>query len=167
MRRHLPGIAVAERLSLRPLSGLGGCHAGLSPSLSLCRHRQRGPIPRTRLQSGIRRPHHRRSARVWRPGDRWSPEALLIAAVADCFVLTFRAMAAPSQLVCARLRRIGDAERVDRASRFTHIDLSVRISVPDEMDEEKVLRVPKAEETCLITNSLNATVALSTDITRQ
>jgi uncharacterized OsmC-like protein len=36
------------------------------------------------------------------------------------------------------------------------------------MDEEKVLRVlKKAEETCLITNSLNATVALSTDITRQ
>ena len=32
------------------------------------------------------------------PGDQWSPEALLIAAVADCFVLTFRAMARPSQI---------------------------------------------------------------------
>ena len=104
------------------------------------------------------------------PGDRWSPEALLIAAVADCFVLTFRAMAAPSQIKWYALDcdASGTLERVDRASRFTNIDLSVRISVPGEMDEEKVLRVlKKAEETCLITNSLNATVALSTDITRQ
>ena len=25
------------------------------------------------------------------PGDRWSPETLLVGAVADCFILTFRA----------------------------------------------------------------------------
>src|SRR5262249_3918607 len=28
------------------------------------------------------------------PGDQWSPETLLVAAAADCFVLTFRAIAA-------------------------------------------------------------------------
>src|SRR5436190_18707873 len=32
------------------------------------------------------------------PGDRWSPETLLVAAVADCFVLTFRATARMSKL---------------------------------------------------------------------
>ena len=32
------------------------------------------------------------------PGDRWSPETLLTAAVADCFVLTFRAIAAATPL---------------------------------------------------------------------
>ena len=32
------------------------------------------------------------------PGDRWSPETLLVAAVADCFVLTFRAIARISKL---------------------------------------------------------------------
>ena len=62
----------------------------------------------------------------------------------------------------------GTLERVDRATRFTEIQLAVRISVPDDMEEEKVLRVlKKAEETCLITNSLTATVTLNTDITRQ
>ena len=30
------------------------------------------------------------------PGDQWSPEDLLAAAVADCFILTFRAVAAAS-----------------------------------------------------------------------
>ncbi|WP_410959978.1 OsmC family protein, partial [Salmonella sp. SAL4434] len=32
------------------------------------------------------------------PGDRWSPETLLVGAVADCFLLTFRAIARASKL---------------------------------------------------------------------
>ena len=104
------------------------------------------------------------------PGDQWSPEALLIAAVADCFVLTFRAMAGPSQIIWHALDcdATGKLERVDRSTQFTRIELSVRISVPEELEEEKILRVlKKAEDTCLITNSLNATVTLDVDITRQ
>ena len=31
------------------------------------------------------------------PGDQWSPEDLLVAAVADCFVLSFQAIAAMSK----------------------------------------------------------------------
>ena len=30
------------------------------------------------------------------PGDLWSPETLLVAAVADCFILSFRAIARAS-----------------------------------------------------------------------
>jgi organic hydroperoxide reductase OsmC/OhrA len=30
------------------------------------------------------------------PGDRWSPETLLVAAVGDCLILTFRAVARAS-----------------------------------------------------------------------
>ncbi|MDG2460207.1 MAG: OsmC family protein [Luminiphilus sp.] len=104
------------------------------------------------------------------PGDQWSPEALLIAAVADCFVLTFRAMAKPSRVTWYALDcdATGTLERADRSTRFTEIQLSVRISIPDDLEEEKVLRVlKKAEENCLITNSLTATVTLNTDITRQ
>jgi len=45
------------------------------------------------------------------PGDRWSPESLLVAAVADCFVLTFRAISRVARLdfrspVC-RARHLG------------------------------------------------------------
>ena len=32
------------------------------------------------------------------PGDRWSPETLLVAAVADCFILSFRVIARASKL---------------------------------------------------------------------
>ena len=38
------------------------------------------------------------------PGDRWSPETLLVAAVADCFVLTFRGIAGFSRLVTQSLK---------------------------------------------------------------
>ncbi len=104
------------------------------------------------------------------PGDQWSPEALLIAAVADCFVLTFRAMAGPSQITWHALDcdATGTLERIDRATQFTTIQLAVRISVPEDMEEKRVLRIlKKAEDACLITNSLNATVTLNVDITRQ
>ena len=44
------------------------------------------------------------------PGDRWSPETLLVGAVADCFMLTFRAIAGMSQLPWTSLRceAVGD-----------------------------------------------------------
>ncbi len=38
------------------------------------------------------------------PGNQWSPEALLTAAVADCFVLSFRAIAAASKYSVAPAR---------------------------------------------------------------
>ena len=38
------------------------------------------------------------------PGNRWSPETLLAAAVADCFVLTFRAIANATPLPWVDIR---------------------------------------------------------------
>ena len=79
-------------------------------------------------------------------------------------------MAGPSQIIWHALDcdATGTLERIDRSTKFTRIELSVRISVPEELEEEKILRVlKKAEDTCLITNSLNATVTLDVDITRQ
>src|SRR5688500_6979182 len=59
------------------------------------------------------------------PGDRWSPETLLVAAVADCFVLTFRAVAAISKLSWLALdcQVTGRVERVERATQFTGFDV--------------------------------------------
>src|SRR5438046_1631553 len=38
------------------------------------------------------------------PGDRWSPETFLVGAIADCFVLTFRAVARASKVPWTSLR---------------------------------------------------------------
>lgn len=95
------------------------------------------------------------------PGDRWSPEMLLVAAVADCVVLTFRAIARASKLSWNDLscEVEGTLDRVDRIMQFTRFTVRASLSVPPGTSEEradKLLR--KAEETCLITRSLKAEV---------
>ena len=91
------------------------------------------------------------------PGDRWSPETLLVAAVADCFVLTFRGIAGLSRFSWTSLdcSVTGKVDRVDRVTQFTEIQVRARLRVPSGTNEEQARRLlAKAEETCLVTNSL-------------
>lgn len=97
------------------------------------------------------------------PGDRWSPETLLVACVVDCFVLSFRAIARASSLAWIDLRCEGEGEldRVDRVMRFTEIAVRVFLTVPAGADLEKAARLlEKAERSCLISNSLACPVKL-------
>jgi len=93
------------------------------------------------------------------PGDQWSPESLLVAAVADCFILAFRAVAKASKLEWDSLTcsAEGVLDRVDRVTQFTAFNVTATLSVPPEVDESKAHRLlEKAEQVCLITNSLKA-----------
>ena len=93
------------------------------------------------------------------PGDRWSPETLLVAALADCYILTFRAIARASQLDWLHLdcNTNGILDRVDNVTRFTRFDIEARLKVPAGTDEHKAARIlHKAEAACLISSSLNA-----------
>ena len=97
------------------------------------------------------------------PGDQWSPESLLMAAVADCFVLTFRAIAQASRQEWSTIscKATGTLDSVERKPQFTHLQLEVELSVAGEFNEERVRRLlTKAEESCLVTNSLSAEVSL-------
>jgi peroxiredoxin-like protein len=97
------------------------------------------------------------------PGDRWSPETLLVGAAADCFILTFRAVARASSLPWSELRceAEGVLDRVERTTRFTAIRLRAYLRVPPGTDEEKALRLlEKAERGCLISSSLVCPVEL-------
>ncbi len=101
------------------------------------------------------------------PGDRWSPETLLVAAVADCFVLTFRGIAAASKLAWTSLscEVSGTVDRVERVTKFTDLVVRARLVVPDEAAAERAGRLlAKAEETCLVTRSLSATVHLEATV---
>ena len=102
------------------------------------------------------------------PGDHWSPETLLVAAVEDCFVLTFRAVASASRLRWTTLACDvdGTLDRVDRVTQFTQFDIRARLSVPEGTDEALARRVlEKAEHNCLITQSLKAAVHFEAKIT--
>jgi organic hydroperoxide reductase OsmC/OhrA len=97
------------------------------------------------------------------PGDRWSPETLLVGAVADCFILTFRAIANASKLSWLSLDcdATGTLDRVDRVTQFTHFDLTAHLVVPAGVNAEAARHaLEKAERNCLISSSLKAAVAL-------
>ena len=102
------------------------------------------------------------------PGGRWSPEAMLVAAVADCFVLTFRGIARKSNLAWTTLEcdATGTLDRQDGVVRFTHVHLHASLKVPPGVDAGLATRLlEKAEERCLISRSLTATVHLEPRVT--
>ena len=101
------------------------------------------------------------------PGDRWSPESLLVAAIADCFVLTFRAIARGSKLSWLSLscEVEGTLDRVEKVTSFTEFKIKATLGVPADTDEQRAHRIlEKAEAGCLITNSLSATTHLDTEV---
>ncbi len=101
------------------------------------------------------------------PGDRWSPETLLVAAVADCFILTFKAIARASKLDWVSLNCDVDGvlDRVDKLALFTEFRLRVVLDVPQVTDEQKAMRLlEKSERTCLITNSLKSETHLDAEV---
>jgi len=102
------------------------------------------------------------------PGDRWSPETLLVAAVADCFILTFRAVARASKLSWVSLRCDveGTLERSDGTTKFTEFRVNATLDVPPDANEERAHRLlEKAEASCLVTNSLSGTTHLNAVVT--
>ncbi|MDH5355738.1 MAG: OsmC family protein [Gammaproteobacteria bacterium] len=102
------------------------------------------------------------------PGDRWSPETLLVAAVADCFILSFRGIAKASRLPWLSLKCEveGILTRVESTTKFTEFEIKATLHVPRDTNEEKACRIlEKVEANCLITNSLSGSTHLSQVVT--
>ncbi|MEP5763723.1 MAG: OsmC family protein [Halieaceae bacterium] len=93
------------------------------------------------------------------PGDMHSPEDLQSAAVASCFILSFKAIAAASRLEWDELSVsvTGTLDQLDRAVQFTGFQTAVTLTLPAGSSREKAERLlHKADQTCFITNSLKA-----------
>lgn len=101
------------------------------------------------------------------PGDQWSPESLLVAAVADCFILSFRAIARASKFDWSDLECHVDGmlDRVDGGLRFTEFKVRAMLTIPSEDNRAKAERLMlKAEQSCLVTNSMMAERHLEADV---
>jgi organic hydroperoxide reductase OsmC/OhrA len=97
------------------------------------------------------------------PGDRWSPETLLVGAIGDCFILTFRGIARASGVAWTSLdcNVTGTLDRFERTTRFVTFEIHAHLEVPDGTDLERAkVALEKAERNCLISNSLSGTVRL-------
>ncbi len=97
----------------------------------------------------------------------WSPETLFSAAVADCFILTFRAIARASKFEWTSLecRAEGVLERPEKTTLFTTFNVHAVLHTPAGAKVEIAERLlEKAEALCLITASLKSEVVLTTEI---
>ena len=101
------------------------------------------------------------------PGGVWSPETLLCASLADCFILTFRAVtrAARFKWLCLECRVEGVLERVGQVSQFTCYTTFATLKVSAGTDVARAREhLERAEHTCLIANSLRGTRVLEAQV---
>jgi peroxiredoxin-like protein len=101
------------------------------------------------------------------PGDVWSPETLFVGAIADCFILTFRAHAKASHFEWTGLtcRVEGVLDRTEGVTRFTHYTTHATLEIPPAGDAAKARELlERAEHRCLISNSLQGTRALVAEV---
>lgn len=101
------------------------------------------------------------------PGDRWSPETMLVGAVADCLILTFRSIARAAKLdwVSLECDAIGTLDRVNGLAQFTRYDVTATLVVPDRSTVATArAALEKAERHCLISNSLKGAVHLTANV---
>jgi peroxiredoxin-like protein len=101
------------------------------------------------------------------PGDAWSPEQFLMAAVETCFLFTLQAVARASKLPFTSLELSGEGtvNRKDGATRFTEIVLRPRLRLPAGADKDRALRIlEKSEKACLVSASLSTPVRLEAEV---
>ena len=101
------------------------------------------------------------------PGGVWSPESLLCAAVADCFILTFRGISRAARLEWLKLecRVEGTLERLEGVSQFTRYATHAALTVTEGVDTAKARSLlERAEHTCLVSNSLRGTRTLEAEV---
>ena len=92
------------------------------------------------------------------PGDTWTPEEMLLGAVANCLVLTFRTIANASKLSWLEIHchSEGVLDKVDRSVKFTRIDTHAKLVIASESDREQAEKVlEKTERNCFVSNTLD------------
>lgn len=99
------------------------------------------------------------------PEGYWNPEALFSAAISTCFILTFKAISRGKKLVWDSITVDVDAylDQTNNKLSFTRADIFVTLKIPASAagTEDAYLRsLQRAEETCLITNSIKASLQL-------
>jgi organic hydroperoxide reductase OsmC/OhrA len=100
------------------------------------------------------------------PEDTWSPEELLVASVASCVLSTFLYFAERFELPFSSYSSAsrGTVEKTPEGLRFTGVDVSISIGVPDGKAAGKAaaLRLKeKLEKYCPVSASLGCPVRLA------
>jgi peroxiredoxin-like protein len=102
---------------------------------------------------------------------RWTPEELLLCAVASCYTTTFRALAEASKFEYEDLgvEVEGAIEKVESGYAFTEIIIRPKVTVADDYCQARAHRLlEKAKELCLVSRALSIAqrFELSVQLTR-
>jgi peroxiredoxin-like protein len=95
--------------------------------------------------------------------EMWSPETFLLAAVASCFISTFRAITEYSKFdsVALDVTVDGKIEKEQGGFRFTEVTVRPVLTVASDEQRDKALKLLlKSEAACLVSRSLNARVSI-------
>ncbi len=93
----------------------------------------------------------------------WSPEHLFLASANVCLMTTFLAIAENSKLdfLAYSADSTAKLEKVDGKFMISEITLRPEITLKNEADKEKALRlIHKSEANCLISNSMKSKIIL-------
>lgn len=91
------------------------------------------------------------------PGGLWSPETLLVASVADCFILTFRGVSRAAKFEWESLECAVDGvlEKVGAVTQFSRFTTRATLTLKPGSDASKAHELlERAERLCLVANSL-------------
>lgn len=97
----------------------------------------------------------------------WSPEHLLVSALASCMTATFYAAAAHATLRIGayRCRAHGILDHVDEGIAFASMRLAIDVTVvADDVERVRAL-LARAKNGCFVANSLRCSVELTVEVT--
>jgi organic hydroperoxide reductase OsmC/OhrA len=97
----------------------------------------------------------------------WSPEHLYVASANSCLMTTFLAIADNSNLEFVSFDSIaaGKLEKIDGKFLITEIELKPKVILKHEKDRDRAIRIlHKAEEACLISNSMKSKTVLLPEV---
>ena len=101
------------------------------------------------------------------PGNVWSPETLFAGAVADCFILSFRAVSQARKFEWINLECDVDAilDKPERSAVFTQLIIKAKLTIAQGSNVEEAKKLlKKSKEICLVTNSMTAEKVLEIEV---
>ena len=88
---------------------------------------------------------------------RWTPEDLLMTALASCFTTTFHAIAGYSKFEYTDLEVEAEGTVIKTGTGYTFSEIVIRpsLTIPDEENRERAINLlQKAKELCLVSRAL-------------
>lgn len=102
------------------------------------------------------------------PGDTWTPEEMLLASVANCLALTFKAIAKAGRLEWQEIHchSEGVLDKVEHRVKFSRIETTARLVITSEADRNKAEQLlEKTEANCFVSNTLECVKQFHFEIT--